>query len=271
MAEYQAIDALNISRLKELKRSGLHYQHRLSHPLITAPLTLGTAAHCATLEPERFTRQFAIWDRRTESGRMGPRNGKWWDAFQADNVGKMILTEDERDEAMTIAAAVRADPVAIRYLEMGEPEVSMTWGPGRKGRVDWITTAPDDTGLPALVGLKTTRDCRHFAFGSQAARLGYALQWAWYFDGYVAIKGVEPSMIEIVVESAPPHAVAVYRILDEIIDFGRDEYEVLLDQLAECERTGEWSGPYTEAQVLTLPSWVYGPAADDLASLELEQ
>ena len=113
MNEYRAIDALNISRLKELGRSALHYQHRLAHPLVTAPLTLGTAAHCATLEPERFGRQFAVWDRRTDSGRMAPRNGKWWDAFQAANDTRTILTEDERDEALTIATAVRADPVAM--------------------------------------------------------------------------------------------------------------------------------------------------------------
>lgn len=270
MAEYRAIDALSISRLKELQRSGLHYQHRLAHPLVTAPLTLGTAAHCATLEPERFERQYAVWTRRSDkTGNLCPRNGQWWDAFQAENIGKMILTEDERDEALTIATAVRADPVAMRYLESGEPEVTMTWEPGRKGRVDWLTKID---GQPVLVGLKTTRDCRHFSFGSQAAKLGYALQWAWYHDGYCAIKdNVAPGVVEIVVESAPPHAVAVYRILDEIIDFGRDEYEVLLDQLAECERAGKWAGPYTEEQVLTLPSWVYGPAADDLASLELEQ
>lgn len=268
MDEYRAIDALSISRLKELQKSALHYQHRLSHPLVTAPLTLGTAAHCATLEPERFGRQFAVWDRRTESGRMAPRNGKWWDAFQAANDTRMILTEDERDEALMIALAVRSDPVAMRYLESGEPEVSMTWEPGRKGRVDWLTSV---RGEPVLVGLKTTRDCRHFSFGSQAAKLGYALQWAWYFDGYVAIKDVKPAVIEIVVESAPPHAVAVYRIIDDIIEFGRDEYGVLLDQLAECERAGKWPGPYIEEQVLTLPSWVYGPEADDLASLELEQ
>jgi PDDEXK-like domain of unknown function (DUF3799) len=268
MSEYRAIDALNISRLKELQRSPLHYVHRLGHPLVTAPLTLGTAAHCATLEPERFNRQFAVWDRRTDSGRMAPRNGKWWDAFQAANDTRTILTGDERDEAISIATAVRADPVAMRYLESGEPEVSMTWEPGRKGRVDWLTFI---AGKPVLVGLKTARDCRHFSFGSAAAKLGYPLQWAWYQDGYKAIRGTVPTVIEIVVESAPPHAVAVYRIVDDILAYGREQYEELLDQLAECERRKEWPGPYTEEQVLTLPSWVYGPASDDLAELELER
>lgn len=268
MDEYRAIDALNISRLKELQRSPLHYVHRLAHPLVTAPLVLGSAAHCATLEPERFDRQYAVWTRRTDAGRMAPRNGQHWERFQVEHAGKMFLTEDECDEAIAIASAVRADPVAMRYLEAGEPEVTMTWEPGRKGRVDWLTTVG---GKQVLVGLKTTRDCRHFIFGSQAAKLGYPLQWAWYHDGYAEIRGAAPLVVEIVVESAPPHAVAVYKILEDIIEWGRLGYTDLLIQLEECERDGKWPGPYTEEQVLTLPSWAYPLEADDLAELELEQ
>jgi hypothetical protein len=265
--EYFALPAVSITRLKELKRSPLHYRHRLEHPAVSAPLTLGQAAHCATLEPERFKRQFAVWSRRTRSGRMAPRNGQHWEAFQRLNDTRTILTEDEAAEAAAISIAVRSDQVAMRYLGSGEPEVTMLWEPNRKGRPDWITSL---NGHPALVGLKTTRDCRHFAFGSQAAKLGYPLQWAWYANGYQTIKGVEPIVVEIVVESAPPHAVAVYRITEDILGYGRDEYESLLEILAECEHSGEWPGPYADEQILTLPSWVYWAASDDLSELELE-
>lgn len=266
-AEYHAMDRISYSRLKELKHSAQRYQYRLDHPMVTAPLTLGQAAHCATLEPERFKRDFAVWTRRTEAGKMAPRNGQWWEAFQSECAGKTIITQDESDKAHAISFAVRSDPTAMRYLEAGEPEVTMLWEPNRKGRPDWIANVG---GRPVLVGLKTTRDCRHFAFGAQAAKLSYPIQWAWYHDGFKAIRGVAPAVVEIVVESAPPHAVAVYRILDDIIEFGRDEYEQLLDVLAECERVDRWPGPYTDEQVLSLPSWIYGPAADDLSELELE-
>lgn len=266
--EYHAIDRVSYSRLKELKHSAMRYHYRIGNPLMTAPLSLGQAAHCATLEPERFRREFIVWSRRTEGGNMAPRRGQYWDAFREENDGKTIITQDEADEAHAISSAVRSDSVAMRYLESGEPEVTMLWEPNRKGRPDWITHI---VGKPVLVGLKTTRDCRHFAFGAQAAKLSYPIQWAWYHDGYDEIRGRKPDVVEIVVESAPPHAVAVYRILDDIIEFGRDEYNQLLDQLAECERSGQWPGPYQDEQVLTLPSWVYGPAADDLSELELEE
>lgn len=269
--EYAAIEALNISRLKEIGRSPLHYRHALEHPKVTAPLRLGTAAHCATLEPERFVRQFSAWGRRSEeTGNLCPRKGQWWDAFLKANVGKTIITEDEATAAIAIATAVRRDPVARAYLEAGEPEVVMQWerqGRPCKGRVDWLTHLD---GEPVIVGVKTARDCRPFIFGSAAAKLGYHLQWAWYLNGYAAIKdGVKPRQVEIVVESAAPHAVVVYRIPDDVLLQGEEEFMRLLATLERCERENDWPGPATEEEVLTLPSWVY-QADDDISSLGLE-
>jgi hypothetical protein len=120
-----------------------------------------------------------------------------------------------------------------------------------------------------LVGLKTARDCRHFSFGNAAARMGYHLQWAYYFDGYMTITGAKPKVVEIVVEAEPPHAVAVYRIPDDILDQGHEEYMELLDRLAECEGNDQWPGPCPEEQILTLPSWVYG-RDEDITDLGLE-
>lgn len=269
--EYSTWRGRSITRLKELKRSPKHYRHRLANPKETPSMKLGTAAHTAVLEPERFSRDYAIWAERTESGNLRPRNGKFWEAFEERNSGKSIITIHEYEDTLAIQAAVRNDPVAMRYLESGDPEVSMQWmldGQLCKGRLDWLTTID---GEPSLVGLKTARDCRHFIFGSAAAKLGYHLQWAYYFDGYTTIKGdgVVPRVVEIVVESDAPYAVAVYQIPFDIIEQGREEYEDLLVQLAECETKGEWPGPVTEEQILTLPSWVY-QTQDDLSELGLE-
>jgi PDDEXK-like domain of unknown function (DUF3799) len=265
--EYDAINAMNITRLKELRRSPLHF---LMSPKTSDAMTLGIATHVAVLEPERFGREFSIWDRKTDTGRNAPRNGKWWDAFLAANAGKTVLTESESITANEIARAVRNDSTAFKYLESGDPEITMEWKVGGrhcKGRADWLTSIE---GKATLVGLKTTRDCRHFAFGAQAAKLGYELQWSWYFDGYETITGVTPRMIEIVVESAPPYAVATYIIDNDVLAQGQDNYRELLRVLAECEESGKWPGPVEGEQILTLPSWFYGELADDISDLGLE-
>lgn len=271
--EYDTVPGVSITRLKEMGRSPQHYAYRLATPRQSSPLRLGIASHVAVLEPERYESDFAIWTRRSDkTGNLCPKNGQYWDAFVKNNAGKLHISEDEHDAARAIQAAVRGHTGAMRYLETGDPEVTMQWfGPDDRlcrGRVDWLTRFD---GAPQLVGLKTSTDVRHFKFGNQAARLGYHLQWGFYFDGYKAITGREPRMVEIVVESTPPHAVAVYFIPPDIVDQGRDEYQQLMLRLAECESTGHFPGPQEHEEALSLPSWVYGETADDLSYLGLEE
>lgn len=269
-ADYDSVSAMNITRLKEIRRSPQHYQYALTNPKKSDALTLGVATHVAVLEPERFDSDFAIWRRVTDAGAMAPRRGQFWEDFAAMNEGRTILTPKEGDLAMEIARAVRGNALAMKYLGTGEPEVTMEWdldGRPCKGRVDWITHIDDK---PVIVGLKTARDCRHFVFGAQAAKLGYALQFAWYFQGYKEIKGIVPRMVEIVVESSLPHAVAVYNITDDILAYGWDECQRCLTTLALCELDGDWPGPIVMEEDLTLPSWCYQAEEDDLADLGLE-
>ncbi len=268
--DYHSRDGISITRLKEIKRSPQHYRYLLGHPKQSAPMTLGTAAHCAVLEPERFEREFSVWTSRTAAGKMSPRSGSKWEEFCALHADRTIITADDYDDAMAMQKAIRSDTVAMKYLQAGEPEVVMQWKLHDdlkcRGRVDWLTQLD---GEPVIVGLKTARDCRPFIFGSAAAKLSYHCQWAWYHDGYVTIKERIPRMIEIVVESAPPHAVVTYVIPEDVLLQGRDEYNELLMTLQRCEAEGIWPGPAETEQVLTLPSWVY-QSQDDLEELGLE-
>lgn len=256
--EYTRLPGVSITRLKELRRSPLHFRYRMGNPKESAPLAFGRAAHCAVLEPERFGSDFAVWDRRTAGGSMAPRNGKHWDGFREANTGREIITADQQVEVLALQAAVRSNPDAMALLAAGDPEVTLQWMEGAtqaKGRVDWLTT---HEGAPALVGLKTTRDCRPFQFGRQSANLGYHLQWAFYLEGYKAITGEAAHVFEIVVEAEPPHAVVVYEIPVEVLLQGAAEYTDLLDLLSECQRSNQWPGPVQGIHQLSLPAWAYG-------------
>jgi hypothetical protein len=275
---YREIDAVNMSRLKELEHSPQRYIYRGTHPIQTKPLSLGKAAHVSVLEPERFDTEFIIWDKLTKngSGNIAPQSGEQWKTFVAEHPGKSILTIQERDAAMAIQEAIRADATAMRYLEQGDPEVSMEWDlsvewglPVRrcKGRADWLTRID---GERYVVGLKTSADCREHPFGAACARYGYAMQWAFYHDGYEAITGIAPRMKEIVVEPKAPHAVIVYNITEDVLIEGRDRYLELLKILGECEAAGKWPGPgRDEEHNVSLPTWYYGQQ-DDINDLGLE-
>jgi hypothetical protein len=271
--QYVAIDALNFSRLKEMKRSPQHYQHALTNRDKSSPLMVGTAAHVAILEPEKYAGQFVVWDRVSENGNSCPRRGQYWDAFQATVGNRTVLSVEEDRVARAIAKAVRFDETANEYLATGEPEVTLQWqlprelgGRPAKARADWLTTIGT---RDCLVGVKTARDCGPFWFGRHAFDLQYHLQWAYYFDAYKAIRGRAPSMVEIVVENEAPHAVAVYRVSDDILELGRETYWELVKQLNECEATNEWPGPVRGVAELSFPTWAY-PRESDLSGLGLE-
>lgn len=275
-AAYAEVDAINISRLKKIERSPLHYVSTAQ--IETKPLMLGKAAHCAVLEPERFDLDYVVWDKLTKngSGNIAPQSGEQWEKFRVLHPDKSIIKISERDDAMAMQKAVRADPTAMRYLEQGDPEVSMEWDLSAewgltvrrcKGRADWLTRID---GERYVVGLKTSVDCREYPFGAACARYGYALQWAFYHDGYEAITGIAPRMKEIVVEPKPPYAVMVYNITEDVLIEGRDRYLELLKILAECEATGKWPGPAGDTEHnLSLPTWYYGQQ-DDITELGLE-
>jgi len=268
--EYRQIPGISISKLKRMKRSPAHY---LCDPRSTPALTLGTAAHCKVLEPERFSSQYRIWDRRSDSGRLSPRTGKVWDLFEAQARADdfEVLTVDEANKAQAIADAVHSSSAAMRYLAQGDPEVTMQWemqGRACKGRVDWLHVS--DALGHVLVGLKSTRDCRPFYFARQAADLEFAQQWAWYWNGYQRITGIKPKVVEIAVENAAPYAVSVFVINDDLIFKGEEEYGKCLMQLDVCEKAGRWPGPVVGEEDLELPGWYMGNGDDDMAALRLE-
>lgn len=267
---YRKLPADSISLVKQLSRSPLHYRHRRINNLETDPMRLGTAAHAAILEPDRFVKDFSVWDKVTESGSMSPRRGKDWDRFRDMHRSTTIITKKDFDFSNAMHTAVRGHESAMDYLRKGEPEVTLQWlfdARLCRGRLDWLTIIEDQ---PVIVGVKTTKDCRHFIFGSHAHKLGYHLQWAWYHDGYMELTGRIPKMIEIVVESTPPHAVAVYRITDDILNQGREEYQALLPILDRCQTSQEWPGPVEGEEDLSFPTYAYKGADEDLGELELE-
>lgn len=261
-SDYLALDALSISSLKLMRESPLKFKHNLTaHRTATPSMALGTAAHCAILEPRKFNP--VVFPGAT-------RRGKEWDAFQAAHAGETILKQDDVDLVEGMRNSVRSYAPAMKYLVDGQAEVTMQWTDattGRKcrGRIDWLTTGDG----PVIVDLKTTVSAKPFAFGGQAAKLGYHLQMAYYYDGFVAITGEAPLMKIVAVESKAPFEPAVFSIPEDVITQGREEYQQLLSRLAECEESNNWPPAIETECDLSLPVWAYEQEDNDVSDLEL--
>lgn len=257
-AEYDAIDAANWSRLKELARSPRHYQHALTAPReVTDPMRVGLATHTAVYEPDRLLLEYAVW-----TG--GRRQGGLWTAFVEANHDKTILREEDWERVCAIRDAVRSNAVAAPYLERIRAEVAVLWtdettGLRCKARLDALSES-----VPAVVDLKTARgpiDARSFA--RTVASYGYHGQLGHYVRGVRAVTGQSMPGVLIAVESSAPFDVAVYELDDDSLYAGEELAGELLAKLSECRREKRWPGLYQEKQLLRLPAWYFAQGEED--------
>lgn len=244
MSDYNAIQSLNWSRLRLLGKSPAHFKQGFGDD--SSGFALGTAAHMATLEPERFAAECVVYP--------GRRQGKAWEAFELEQLdaGKSIITQKEYDTAIAIRDAVRNHAPAMAHLRDGLAEQTIQWdfagGFKCKGRADYIGAS--------IVDLKSTKDASPRAFAAACARYGYFGQAAWYSDGLYRATGVRKPFVIVAVESSPPHIVQVYRIAGAALEHGRNQYIELLARLDYCQRENFWGGYSQEAELdLEVPSW----------------
>ncbi len=260
---YDAFGAVNWSTLKALKKSPKHYQACLQEPPAdTDAFAFGRLVHVVTLEPEQIEKVYAVWDG-------GDRRGKAWEAFRLGHADREIIRQRDLDSAIRLAREVRNHPLVRPYLNDGDPEVSVVWeraGVTCKGRLDWVSRSK-----PALLDLKTTSDITEARFTTQAARLGYHGQSAFYSDGYKRHTDQTLPYVIVAVESALPHDVAVYVYDPDALYAGDEEIDDLLELLKRCRETDEWPGMYQSELTLRLPRWMYADDEDGEVDLSFSR
>lgn len=259
-AQYQQIDAVNWSTLREMRRSPAHYRYRLEHAREdTSAMAFGRAVHCAVFEPDRLPLDFPVF-------RGARRAGKEWQAFRAAHPADVsILKVAEYEQCLAIRDAVRAHPTASKFLRAGHAEGALTWtdeatGLACKGRLDFLSNA-----IPALVDLKTTHDLAQV--GPAAARYGWNCQLAFYLAGLRAL-GFDLPVRVVAVETKPPFVVRVLTLHPDDLWRGEREVAALLRKVADCTERGSWPAGGEQEEVLQLPTWGLRLAEqDDLTAM----
>jgi hypothetical protein len=261
-AAYDAIDAINFSRLKTLRKSAKHFRHECDRRAAAADeadvalhFRVGRLCHAMLLEPQTVPERFIRFDGDR-------RQKKIWTAFQKEHAGKVILTPPEWKRATGIALAVSTHPIAADLIGVGLKESVITWtdsetGVACKGR-------PDIAGR-YLVDLKHTSFIDPRLFARQVVNLGYHLQLAMYLDGLLAngIR-VEHEPMLVAVEAVEPHDVVVYRFEAPEIDIARNEYRALLRTYQRCREADRWPGISDSVITFALPAWAYPDESTEL-------
>lgn len=250
--EYIKIEGLHATSLKDMLVSPRLYQWRRKNKREdTDSLRVGRACHTAILEPDRFAFEYLVW----RGSKMGRRFGKRWDEFTAlaKSAAQTILTEQQYETAIALRDAVRQHPLAKALLdEGGRKELTIRWTHERTGlpcvsRVDYLCSVITD--------VKTTKNTAPGKFSADAVRFGYPMQAGFYGDACAAAGlGALPFKF-LAVQNVPPYDVAVFNVPEDVLAFGRKQYEEAIDKLIACKESNTWPGATPDEEELRLPAW----------------
>jgi hypothetical protein len=213
--------------LKRLARSPAHYLAGLGvESEDTAAFRFGRLVHALTLGGPVHVFEGAR------------RAGKEWEAFAAAHNERDIYKRDEVDAARRVSDAVKAHPIASKFLD-GAHEVPAVWSMyGRK-----VATRGIDICNPRFIcDLKTTSNAEPYTFQRGALRYAYHAQCAMYVDAARDMNLDVQHAFVIAVETAAPYAITVHQLTPRMLEEGRKLVRSWIERLRACEEANEWPG-----------------------------
>lgn len=269
--QYHSNDAISHSKLELFRRRPISYYRRfvgktLARPEATEAFRIGSAAHCAVLEPDTFYARYAMRpegiDRRTKDGKAA------FAQFEAENAGKVVIGSDELGDVREMAAAVNNHPLASQLLAAGKPELSWRVEPSGslalQCRTDWFNPAGCELSgwRPYVADLKTVESLDSDAFRNferACFSFGYHRQAGFYLPLITEITGAPVfDFFFVAVEKVEPYGVAVYRLSDAAIARGQDETITDLVRLQSCLASNVWPNLDPALREIGLPKWYGG-------------
>jgi hypothetical protein len=231
------------------QKTPLHFKHQQTAPRVeTKALILGSAIHCATLEPESFDERYVVAPEGV--GKQSKADKAIW--AELDASGKIALSFDDGEQVMSVAHSVLAHKTASRLLTNGNAEVAVFGemdGLNVKCKCDYLRENV------AIIDLKTTEDASEKGFMKSVLNYGYHQQAAFYMDCLQSIGSPVEAFVFIVVEKSAPYAVGIYELDDTYIEMGRELNRRAMNTYRECLETGNWYGYSTNIELLSPPAW----------------
>jgi hypothetical protein len=244
---YDATPALNYSGAKALIVSGLHYQAYLNQDReVTPALTLGSALHCAVLQPELYDGLYATApegiDRRTTAGKAA------FAEFATVNEGKTILKSEDALQVDRMATAAR-DLLARHKVTIVKAEVMYTvdyCGCPLKSAIDLVS----EDGY--IWDLKSCLDASPKGFLAAVRSYRYNLQQHFYRTVYEIETKERPRGFRFACVEKETMATAVYELGPELTSYAVADFEKAVTLYKSCTALGEWPGYSDEVQTIDL-------------------
>ena len=254
---------INASKLKLLKRSPLHlrdYQVKDSENL-----RFGRMYHEYVLEPERFKKEYHVFDveeRPDKDKGMTAKINKEWKENLSLKYADNLIPIDLFSVLVEMRKRLMSDFFIRSLLHKGLSEISVYvkdyQGVNAKIRIDYLKDN-------AIIDLKTASDASFDAFTGSSAKFNYHISAALYHDIIASIHGKERPFIFIVQEKEVPFATNIFQASQQFLNVGKNEVDLLIEQYKKCLDSGEYRGYSIFAdnkfgvRELSLPPWSIKP------------
>lgn len=270
--DYYTVEALSQSGIKEYLNDGAHrfWAHSVFNPnrIIkkeTEALLTGKLVDLMLFQPEICDSIYAVKkkvDGRTKEGKAYNQQ------FELDNVGKVIITEEELSEAAAMVTALKSNPDFIEATK-GEWSVQeeFFWQIGDmafKARMDLIVKKPD--GEYIIFDYKTCQNCDEAHFGKDIVKFGYHIQGAFYKEAFRRKYNCEARFVLVAQEKEYIDSVALWEVQPCDTAIGIRSINRTIKEIAVRLETGNWKPSKGGIQSMTLPTWFYTKQQEEEAN-----
>ena len=253
-AEYHAKkDHMSASALKRIKVSPLHYKEEPPMKESEA-LLFGSAYHCYMLEPERFEKEYYVFDDEAKvnellgEGFKSPRSTKdykeWYQTEMHKANGMTTISKTDATRLKDMRNRIMGHRYVRDLLSGGIAEQAFMGELHTDAGPIKVKIKPDyhNPTKRFIVDLKTCMDASLNGFSRHAADLDYHLQAAFYSDVLELHKGgfKRYTFIFIAQEKTWPYAFNIFEPSPQFIGQGRYEYEKLLRLYKQCLDQEDW-------------------------------
>jgi exodeoxyribonuclease VIII len=255
---YHSSEGVSKSGLDLIARSPAHYRYSVRRDP-TRAMAIGSAIHCALLEPERFRDEYVLLrdvkDRRASEYKQAIKSHPAENvlvASEADNVAAMQESVFSQPEALAVLAAPGWRELSA-FVECPVTEILL------RCRFDLLTAEGE------AYDLKKTQDARPKEFSKAVNNYRYHVQDAHYSRVFELITGYPLKRFAfIAVEEQPPNTTQVFELDALSKEVGKFYAMRDLKTYAQCEASGEWPHPSGGDGTITIPNWAVMQYEDDL-------
>lgn len=270
--QYHSSEGISRSDLMRFKKSPMHFKYKQALEE-TEALIIGELVHTLVLEPQLFDIKFIIKPsldklppelrlkdvgkeefekNKLERKLTQEKNKTLMDEFLLLSSDKKIIEHAHYVKAKCYADAVNNHEFK-QYLQQGyRVENSIFFRHELTGLQ--CKVRPDAWLGDIVIDLKTAADGSYKSFQSSAINNGYFLQAGMIKRALESLNKPLKNFIFVVVEKKEPYAIGIYKLDDEALEYGANEFDTLMVELNKYIQKNEF--PDYGIQTLSIPAWL---------------